>query len=303
LDWGVDDGVFSVTAEEFQKNCLKLFGYAYDHAKLKGLRDLFKNITVGYFYKLMNGGVAASNTYCTAKHKGVRGNDLKTVVVVNVDDETKMDVSTYLGTVLVDKQIVLPNTDNLVDNDWVVWKTNVVINATAGLALTLGSNGDAVTGTQYQAALDAFEAYSFNTIGCLSTTAEIIALFVAFTQRMRDEVGVKFQTVVYKTYSDYEGVISVENSVTDAGVLESSLIYWVLGAEAGCAINKSLTNKVYDGEFIVNTGYTQSQLEAALEAGKFMFHKVGDEVRVLKILIHSSLFQMKNQVILVAIRP
>jgi len=39
---------------------------------------------------------------------------------------------------------------------------------------------------------------------------------------------------------------------------------------------------VYDGEFTPVTAYTQSQLEAALEAGKFIFHKVGDQVRVLE---------------------
>lgn len=283
LDWGADASVFSVTSEEFQKDSLKLFGYSYDHAKLKGLRDLFKNINTGHFYKLMKNGVAASNTYCTAKYKGVRGNDLKTVVAVNADDGTKMDVSTYLGTSLVDKQTVLPNTDNLVDTDWVVWKSNVAMTATAGLALTLGSNGDAITGTEYQAALDAFEAYSFNVLGCLSTTAEIINLFVAYTKRLRDEVGVKFQTVVYKTNTaDTEGIISVENAVTDAGVVASSLVYWVTGAEAGCAVNKSLTNKLYDGEFTVDTVYTQAALEAAILAGKFIFHKVGDKVRVLE---------------------
>jgi len=42
LDWGVDDAVFTVTSEEFQKNSMKYFGYPYDHEKLKGLRDLFR---------------------------------------------------------------------------------------------------------------------------------------------------------------------------------------------------------------------------------------------------------------------
>lgn len=283
LDWGVDGVVFSVTSEDFQKESLKYFGYPYDHDKLKGLRDLFKNIKVGHFYKLMNSGVAASNTYCTAKYKGVRGNDLKTVIAVNADDAAKMDVLTYLGTMLVDKQTVLPNTNNLQDTDWVMWKTNVTLAETAGLPLTLGSNGTALTGTEYQAALDAFESYSFNTLGCLSTTGNIVDLFVQFTKRLRDQVGVKFQTVVYQnTAADHEGIVSVENTISDEGYEVSSLIYWVTGAVAGCEVNKSLTNKVYDGEFTVNTSYKQSELEEALNNGKFIFHKVGDTVRVLE---------------------
>ncbi len=282
LDWGVDDAVFTVTSEEFQKNSMKYFGYPYDHEKLKGLRDLFRNIHTGHFYKLMNNGVAAENIYCTAKYKGVRGNDIKIVVATNIDDETKVDVSIYVGTRLVDKQTVLPNTNNLIDNDWVVWKKNVDMNPTAGLPLTSGSNGDAITGLQYQDFLDAIESYSFNTLGCLSVTEPIINLVVQFTKRMRDEVGIKFQTVVYKTPADYEGVISVENKVLDEGVPESSLVYWVTGAEAGCPVNRSLTNSLYDGEFTVDTDYTQSELEAAILGGKFILHKVGDNVRVLE---------------------
>lgn len=283
LDWGADNAVFTVTSEEFQKDSMKIFGYSYDHAKMKGLRDLFKNIRTGHFYKLMNTGVVASNTFCTAKYKGIRGNDLKTVITVNVDDASKMDVLTYLGTVLVDKQIVLPNTDNLADNDYVVWKTNVILTATAGLALTTGSNGSVVTGTEYQAALDAFEAYSFNTIGCLSTTSTIIDLVCAWTKRLRDEVGMKFQAVVFQTATaDHEGIISVENAVTDAGELASSLVFWATGAEAGCAVNKCNTNRIYDGEFTVNTNYKQTEIETALQSGKFIFHKVGDTVRVLE---------------------
>lgn len=282
FDWGVEDAVFMVTTEDLQKDSLKIFGYDYTADALKGVRDLFKNIHTCYFYKLMNAGVAASNTYCTAKYKGVRGNDLKTVVVVNADDGSKMDVSTYLGTVEVDKQTVLPNTDNLADNDFVVWKTNVVINVTAGLSLTLGSNGDALTGTQHQAALDALEAYSFNTIGCLSTDDTTKGLYAAFTERMRDQVGVKFQCVVHQyTTPDYEGVISVENNLVTGGSDDASLVYWVTGAAAGCAVNSSNTNKKYDGEFTVDTVYKQSELEAAIEAGKFMFHKVGEDIRVL----------------------
>lgn len=283
FDWGVAGIVFSVTSGQFQKDSLKLFGYSYDHVKMKGLRDLFKNIHTCRFYRLLNGGVAASNTFCTATHVGIRGNDLRTVVQVNVNDAAKMDVSTFLGTLLVDKQTVLPNTDNLLDTDWVVWKTNVILTATAGLSLTLGSNGSAVTGTQYQAALTAFEAHSYNTLGCLSTTSTIIDLFIAYTKRLRNEIGVKFQTIVYRTNSaDTEGIISVENAVTDAGESPSSLIYWVTGSTAGCAVNKSLTNKLYDGEFTVDTNYTQAALEAAILAGKFMFHNVGEKVRVLK---------------------
>ncbi|HBG3859721.1 TPA: phage tail sheath family protein [Clostridioides difficile] len=281
LDWGIDEDVFQVTSDDFEKYSTKYFGYDYTHEKLKGLRDLFKNIRLGYFYKL-NKGVKASCSIATAKYSGTRGNDLKVIVTTNIDDNTKFDVVTLLDNKKVDTQIAKVITD-LQDNDYVIWKKDATLEASAGLVFTGGTNGEAVTGAEYQAFLDKIESYSFNALGCLATTTEIKSLFVEFTKRMRDKVGAKFQTVLYKkSDADYEGVVSVENKIKDTELLESSLIYWTTGAIAGCDINKSNTNKRYDGEFDVDVNYTQIQLEEALKTGKFIFHKVGDEVHVLE---------------------
>ncbi|VHV45548.1 phage protein [Clostridioides difficile] len=281
LDWGIDEEAFQVTSDDFEKYSVKYFGYDYTHEKLKGLRDLFKNIRLGYFYKL-NKGVKASCSIATAKYSGTRGNDLKVIVTTNIDDNTKFDVVTLLDNKKVDTQIAKVITD-LQDNDYITWKKDTTLEASAGLVFTGGTNGESVTGAEYQAFLDKIESYSFNALGSLATTAEIKSLFVEFTKRMRDKVGAKFQTVLYKKNdADYEGVVSVENKVKDTGLLESSLVYWTTGAIAGCDINKSNTNKKYDGEFDVDVNYTQIQLEEALKSGKFIFHKVGDEVHVLE---------------------
>ncbi|MCE4885737.1 phage tail sheath family protein [Clostridioides difficile] len=281
LDWGIDEDVFQVTSDDFEKYSVKYFGYDYTHEKLKGLRDLFKNIRLGYFYKL-NKGVKASCTIAIAKYSGIRGNDLKIIVTTNIDDNAKFDVVTLLDNKKVDIQVAKVITD-LQDNDYITWKKDATLEATAGLTFTNGTNGEAVTGAEYQAFLDKIESYSFNALGCLATTTEIKSLFVEFTKRMRDKVGAKFQTVLYKkSDADYEGVVSVENKIKDKDLVESSLIYWATGAIAGCDINKSNTNKKYDGEFDVGVNYTQIQLEEALKSGKFIFHKVGDEVHVLE---------------------
>ena len=50
---------------------------------------------------------------------------------------------------------------------------------------------------------------------------------------------------------------------------------------SACAVNKSLTNATYTGEYSPDVDYTQTQLENAIASGEFMFHRVGDEVRVL----------------------
>ena len=279
LDWGPDGEVFTVEVADFQKESLKIFGYDYTSDKLKGLRDLFKNIKTLYAYKL-NKGTKASNTLATAKYSGIRGNSITVKVEANVDDESKFNVTTLFDGIEVDVQVVSAIT-GLVANDYVgEWKTSATLEASAGIPMTGGTNGE-VTGTDYQTFLDKIESYSFNTLGCLSTETSIKDLFVQFTKRLRDDMGIKFQTVLYNQKADYEGVINVKNAVTDLGELESAAVYWITGASAGCAVNKSNTNKKYDGDFIINVDYKQSQLEKAIEDGEFVFHKVGDEVHVL----------------------
>ncbi|MHB8064782.1 MAG: phage tail sheath family protein [Ruminiclostridium sp.] len=278
LDWCVDGSIFMVEAADFQKSSMKIFGYTYTHEKLKGLRDLFKNIKTGYFFKL-NNGVKAACTYATAKYSGTRGNDIKIVIAQNVEEHSKYDVHTLVETAKVDSQTVSSITE-LKANDFVEFNSSATISLTSGTPLTDGTNG-AITGTEYQTFLDKLEAYSFNTLGCLATSPEVTGLFAQFTKRMRNEAGIKFQTVLYRTAGDFEGVINLQNEVKDDQE-RASLVYWVTGIAAGCAVNKSNTNKKYDGEFEVNVDFTQRELETALNAGKFIFHRVGDEVRVLK---------------------
>ena len=277
-DWGAS-GIQEITNGDFQKNSLKLFGYSYDNDALKGLRELFANIKTLFAYRLNDGGVKATCTYATAKYAGTRGKSLKIVIAANADDDTKWDVSTVLETEVMDTQTVADAT-GLVSNDWVTFKSDATLAATAGTALTGGTNGT-VTGTQHQNFLDALEAKSFNALGCLSTTDAIKGLYVNFCKRLRDEIGKKFQVVVYNKAADYEGVVNVKNAVTDTGATGSELVYWVTGIVAGTAVNASALNKKYDGEFSVNVDYTQSQLENAIKAGEFTLHQVGNDVRVL----------------------
>lgn len=283
LDWGPEAGVFTVQAEDFEADCLKMLGYAYDAAELKDVREIFRNAKTALIYRL-NPGVKAAVTVgaltATAKYSGTKGNSLSIIVATNVDDGGKKDVSTLFNGVLVEKQVVA-TADELVDNDFIVFTGTGALTNTAGSPLVGGTNKASVIGSDYQLALDAFEAYGFNVLICPTSDTTTIDLFVAYTKRLRDDLGIKFQTVVYRKAADYEGVISVENTVTDAGANAAALTYWVGGAQAAAAVNKSTTNKIYDGEYTPNTVYTQSQLAANLTAGKYMLHKVGDTVRIL----------------------
>lgn len=277
LDWGEPHKVTRITQTEFYQNAWKYFGHDYKADELKAFRDLFTNAVAAYVYRL-NGSAKATCVYCDAKYAGTAGNNLKIVVAENENSTSSdkiYDVTTYADNVAVDSQIVKQMTD-LLDTDYVVWKDNASLSITAGTALTGGSNGTSAESEQ-QNFLDAIQQYQFNTLACTSENSGTQALYVAFTKRMRDDMGVKFQLVLhgYTGETDHEGIILVKNNTG------SELVPWVAGASAACPINESLTNKTYDGEYTVDVNLTQTQLQTALQNGEFVFHRVGDEARVL----------------------
>ncbi len=284
LSWGPEDEVFAVTSGEFQKNSKAVFGYSYDHPKLLALREIFLHATTVYCYRLGLGAKKAACTLATAKYPGVRGNDLSITVAANVDDPDAFDVGTYLDGIQVDLQTVAKAGD-LAGNDYVDFKKDIALTATAGAPLAGGEDAADITGDSHQAFLDKIEAYAFNAMCCPSADPIIVKLYAAYCQRMRDEVGAKFQLVAWQPSTvDYEGVIGVWNRATHTAmdVDEHAVVYWAAGAHAGVAVNKSLTNAKYDGELTLDTDYKQAELTAAIKAGKFMFHNVNGLTRVLE---------------------
>ena len=209
-----------------------------------------------------------------------------------MDDTTAWDVTTYLGTDKVDTQTV-KTVAELKANDYVTWKS-FTLAAVAGAALTGGTNGTA-TNASYQTYLDKIESYRYNVMGVVTTDNTVKSLFAAFNKRLRDDMGIKFQLVVYNyTNPDYMGVISVKNKCLDGAYLsddetpvmvypdEAAAVYWTTGAEAGCAVNASVQNRTYNGEYDIDVDYTQAQLIAAIQAGEFVFHRVDDDINVLE---------------------
>lgn len=283
MDWGPENQVVTVELADFLKNSQKIFGYAYTAEKLKPMREIFKHAKTVYFFRLNASGVKAANTFATAKYPGTRGNDLRTVITENEKSELESklyDVATFLGTVQVDLQTGIKAMADLKPNDYVDWITSASISLTASLPLENGTNGT-VEDAAYQTYLDKMEAYNFNAMGCPSNKSTIAELFAAFCKRMRDDVGKKFQVVCFRNLADYEGVVSVKNTIvgqTD----DPALIPWATGVVAGTAVNKSATNMDYDGEYSVDTDYTQTELENGIREGSFMFHQVDEKVVVLE---------------------
>ena len=196
-----------------------------------------------------------------------------------MDNSSKYDVKTILDNTVVDIQTVSSAT-NLVENDFCTFKADATLTATASTPFTGGTNTD-VSSATWQTALSAFESYSFNVFGAVTTDDEIKALVKAWTLRLRDDLGVKFQVVTYKYAADDKAIISVENQIVGETTETGNLVYWVTGAECSCKVNASLTNRKYDGEYDINVNHTQTELSEAVTSGKFMFHRAGDSIRVL----------------------
>lgn len=280
LNWGPNGEVFTVTADEFTNNAKELFGYDAADASLVDLREIFKHASKAILCRV-NGGAKAANTYAEAKYTGTAGNNISIKITESAETEDAFFVDTLYNGDVMDEQVVT-SSDELTANKWVTWK-DFEIAATAGAALTGGTNATTVPGSAYQDALNAFESQTFDVLACTADDAQTIALFTAYTKRLNDELGIKFQCVCRKleTGSDSEYIIEVQNTCNDDSRAHA-LVYWTAGACSACALNTDLTGAIYDGEHDINVDYTQAQLENFIKAGKFAFHRTGDVVRVLK---------------------
>lgn len=130
---------------------------------------------------------------------------------------------------------------------------------------------------------NALEPYEFNVLCLYGDEDAFITAGINTIKTWRDEMGKKCQAVVYNTDKvDHEGVINVVSTVADEGANPYALTAWVAGAMAGCKVNESCTNKLYDGEYTIVTDKTQSQLEDCIKNGQVAFHLVYGDVRMLE---------------------
>jgi hypothetical protein len=273
LPWGAAKVITPIVAGE---DTFKTLGYDITSPELLLVREAQKRARTVLLYKL-DEGVKATVTIGalvpTAKYGGTRGNDLKVVVQTNIDDSSKFDVKTLLDNAVVDTQVVA-NIAGLKANDWIVWGRTGALTASAGAPLVGGANGT-VTNADHTAYLAALELYEFQTGALTSTDNALKAVYAAFVRRLRESEGKKVQAVLENyPVADFEGVISVKNGVvlSDGTTLTAAqATAWVAGATAGAEMNESLTYSAYDDAVDVAPRYTNTQIEAALKAGEFLF--------------------------------
>ena len=160
------------------------------------------------------------------------------------------------------------------DSDEVVALREIFRHANKVYVYDLGTDGTV------ENAVKALEAYDFNIL-CAYTDAP--EAYITAVKNWRDAMGKKCQVVVYnQSKPDCEGVINVVSTVSDDKAAEYALVAWVAGAEAGCKINESCTNMLYDGEYHIVADKTQAELEDCINAGQIAFHLVYGDIRLLE---------------------
>lgn len=131
--------------------------------------------------------------------------------------------------------------------------------------------------------IEALEPLDFNTLAIYTNVSADVAQYVAAIKTWRDDIGKKVIGVGYNLSNpNHEGIINVVSTVSNEGAAAFALVAWVTGAEAGCEVNKSVTNMIYDGEYTVVCNHRQTALEQCITNGQFVFHLVYGDVRVLE---------------------
>lgn len=289
LNWGPEDKVFSMYAEDFNKSAQTVFGYDPTAAEILLVREALKRARTLLIYRVNSGGQKATaeigGMTVTAAWGGTRGNDISVAILTNADDATKVDVVTYLDGQVMDSQTVVKESGSagLKANDFVTFGVAESLETAVATKLTGGENAE-VNGAAHTKALNGFEVETFNVIGYPGTDEQTKSLYAAFVKRLRDDEGKKVVGVLHNYKGDNIGLINVKNGVvlTDGTTITGDkAVAWVTGASAGAEVNESLTNTAYDDAVDVDIKYTKSQFEAAIQAGEFVFYADYGTARVL----------------------
>ncbi|MFP5182717.1 phage tail sheath family protein [Bacillus altitudinis] len=274
MSWGEPKTFISISGIE---DLNKKVGLNIDDKSLLLFREAKKKAQTVLLYRLNEGEPAkaqiSENFNVLANYGGQKGNEVTIQVTENVLDSSKRDVVTYVGTDIVDKQVVT-DVKELKQNKYVSFSGEGEVTITAGVTLSGGKNG-VPSVADYTAFLEAAETEYFDVIALPNNTSEQLkATFVAFIKRLRDDQGRKVQGVLANYPADHEGIINVTSGVLledGTEITPAKATAWVAGASAGANFNQSLTFVEYEGAVDTLERLDNDQVEYRLSQGEFLF--------------------------------
>ncbi|WP_025092908.1 phage tail sheath family protein [Bacillus safensis] len=274
MSWGEPKTFISISGIE---DLNKKVGLNIDDKSLLLFREAKKKAQTVLLYRLNEGEPAkaqiSENFNVLANYGGQKGNEVTIQVSENVLDSSKRDVVTYVGTDIVDKQVVT-DVKELKQNKYVSFSGEGEVTITAGVTLSGGKNG-VPSVADYTSFLEEAETEYFDVIALPNNTSEQLkATFVAFIKRLRDDQGRKVQGVVANYAADHEGIINVTSGVVledGTEITPAKATAWVAGASAGANFNQSLTFVEYEGAVDTLERLDNDQVEYRLSQGEFLF--------------------------------
>ncbi|PRS24212.1 phage tail sheath family protein [Bacillus safensis] len=274
MSWGEPKTFISISGIE---DLNKKVGLNIDDKSLLLFREAKKKAQTVLLYRLNEGEPAkaqiSENFNVLANYGGQKGNEVTIQITENVLDSSKRDVVTYVGTDIVDKQVVT-DVKELKQNKYVSFSGEGEVTITAGVTLSGGKNG-VPSVADYTAFLEEAETEYFDVIALPNNTSEQLkATFVAFIKRLRDDQGRKVQGVVANYAADHEGIINVTSGVLledGTEITPAKATAWVAGASAGANFNQSLTFVEYEGAVDTLERLDNDQVEYRLSQGEFLF--------------------------------
>lgn len=292
--------VIEITNIEYLQTPDKFLGEDLPGGTIDALDELFQHATRAYIYNnysgdgapgyaniILNGrttttGIAITGGTTTITQLGaltVGGETLSTTYDLKINEVAK-DWSTNGSEILpYSAEIRLTAKENGPMGSTVIDGFNAIGNAEVFVQDGVGT----VAAVEVGEICLALEPYDFNCIAAYTTDSDEVADYISQVEIWRDQYGKKCQLVVYdQDDPDYEGVINVVSTVTDANVPAYALVAWVCGAQAGCEVNESCTNMIYDGKYNIKCNHSQSDLEDCIREGQFVFHLAYGDVVVLE---------------------
>lgn len=248
------------------------------------IREALKRASTVYVYILTEGKKASAEVTleastesttitATAKYGGSRGNDLSFTISANPIEG--FDVQVNLAGVKVAEYESLKTIEELIeqDCDYITFTGTGSLAQVAGVNLT-GGTDETAQNDDVSAFCDAWEAVKFNTVCFPVTDTSLQAVAKNKIMYMRDNMGKGVQVVMPDAVScDYEGVISVTNSVVigDEKLTHAETCAWVAGATAGTSNTESLTYSEYEGATEIVDPKTHEEAVMAINNGEFFF--------------------------------
>lgn len=252
------------------------------------IREALKRASTVYAYILTEGNKASIETTletttetgsetttltATAKYGGSRGNDLSFTIYANPVEG--FDVQVNLAGSKVAEYEGLNTIKELIEQDcpYITFAGTGSLAPVAGANLTEGTD-ETAQNDDVSAFCDAWEAVKFNTVCFPVTDTSLQEVARNKIMYMRDNMGKGVQVVMPDVvHGDYEGIISVTNSVAigDEKLTHAEACAWVAGATAGAENTESLTYSEYEGATEIVDPKTHEEAVSAINNGEFFF--------------------------------